>query len=591
MNEIELLIVGAGLHGLLMAKTYLEVSPHATLLIIDRAQSVGGSWAAERLYPGLKTNNVVGSYEFSDFPMIPERYGLKPGDHIPGRVVHQYFHDFAERFDLYRRIAFGTTVDSMELQNDGRWKIAIDTDAELGASHRSTKICFAHKVVLATGLTSEPYLPSFSGQSEFLGTILHAKQLKAQTQALENSTRTAVIGGNKSAWDACYQAAHSGAHVDMIIRPSGGGPSFVWPVSFNFLGLQTSLSRLTATRFCACFDPSPLGAVGPLSSLQRFLHHTPIGQTLLSYFWTELNNLIRRLNGYNDHPELKKLEPWITPFWLGNSLSIHNYESNWFNLVRDGKVHIHIADVTSLSKSRVHLSNGTTLDADTIVCCTGWNAQPSVRFEPADVAVDLCFRGGSTRTDCTTGMDFTESIYFQHPSLQMFPRREPNAPPVESQHLEHKKDRTSFDLYKLSVPWQPTFMKLKNLAFIGAHASIHTTMVAQAQCLWVTAFFHGCVAHLNPENIDLEAVRHEAAFYSTYGQLRRPGTSGGSGGKYPDLVFDSLPFIDTLLSDLGLETQRKKSFMGEIFEPYQLKDYRGLVQEWTSLHFASLKND
>ena len=62
-----------------MAKTFLEVHPSSNIVILDYADSVGGTWASERLYPGLKTNNIVGSYEFSDFPLVPKQYGIEPG--------------------------------------------------------------------------------------------------------------------------------------------------------------------------------------------------------------------------------------------------------------------------------------------------------------------------------------------------------------------------------------------------------------------------------------------------------------------------------------------------------------------------------
>ena len=66
----DLVIIGAGVHGLAMAKTYLEVNPKDKVQLLDSQASIGGVWAKERLYPGLKTNNMIGTYEFSDFPMI-----------------------------------------------------------------------------------------------------------------------------------------------------------------------------------------------------------------------------------------------------------------------------------------------------------------------------------------------------------------------------------------------------------------------------------------------------------------------------------------------------------------------------------------
>ena len=43
----------SGWHGLAMAKTYLEAHPNTDLLVLDYADSVGGTWASERLYPGV----------------------------------------------------------------------------------------------------------------------------------------------------------------------------------------------------------------------------------------------------------------------------------------------------------------------------------------------------------------------------------------------------------------------------------------------------------------------------------------------------------------------------------------------------------
>jgi cation diffusion facilitator CzcD-associated flavoprotein CzcO len=70
-----------------MAKTYHQVCPEKSILVLDSARSIGGTWAKERLYPGLKTNNLLGSYEFGDFPMTPGRFDVKPGHHIPGHAV------------------------------------------------------------------------------------------------------------------------------------------------------------------------------------------------------------------------------------------------------------------------------------------------------------------------------------------------------------------------------------------------------------------------------------------------------------------------------------------------------------------------
>ena len=48
------------------------------------------------------------------------------------------------------------------------------------------------------------------------------------------------------------------------------------------------------------------------------------------------------------------------------------------------------------------------------------------------------------------------------------------------------------------------------------------------------------------------------------------------------MAFDSLPYVDLLLKDLGLSYHRKGGWgWRELFVPYDQGDYRGLVTEWT----------
>lgn len=65
----DVVIVGAGLQGLAAARIFLQLEPELNLLIVDSNMSVGGVWAKKNLYPGLKTNNLRGTFEYTDFPM------------------------------------------------------------------------------------------------------------------------------------------------------------------------------------------------------------------------------------------------------------------------------------------------------------------------------------------------------------------------------------------------------------------------------------------------------------------------------------------------------------------------------------------
>lgn len=563
----------AGLHGLAMAKTYRQINPDARMLVIDQAQSIGGSWAKERLYPRLKTNNIFGSYEFADFPMVAEKYGVKPIGHIPGYVVHEYLCDYAAHFDIVSSIQLETKVDSAELNEDGTWWIKLENMT----NSKSSFTVVTKKLVIATGLTSEPYIPKFPTEELFECPIVHAKQLKGEMEHLGPGKSIVVLGGNKSAWDTCYGVAQSGSQVHMVIRPSGGGPSYLWPRNFSWGLFTLSLGILSSTRAFTAFDPTPYGRQGPFGWLASFLHKTRLGQKAVQLFWSLLDSRIKGIHSFRSHPELMKLEPWTTPFWMGNSLSIHNYDTNWFDLVREGKITVHIANVAFLSKGTVHLSNEQTLTADAMVCCTGWKTECPIRFEPPGVAESIYLPDEVEENDLDIKI-MSAKINNDNPFLASLPRRTSNAPPVKDHFLRDSK--ASYQLHRMVVPCNRPFLEKRSLAFIGMHSSVHATMVAGAQALWITAFFQDKLQSLKRGHVDFDAVRYEAALQSMYGRLRRPKETGGAASKYPDLVFDSIPYVDTLLRDLGLDPHRKNSWRKELFENYRPRDYEGIVEEW-----------
>ena len=467
-------------------------------------------------------------------------------------------------------IRYDTSVDSAQLQKDSQWKVQLTSTVLPSLTHTVN----ARKLVVATGLTSEPHLPNIPGMTSFRGLLLHSKQLLEKAANLLACKEVVVLGGNKSSWDVCYSSARAGAQVHMVIRPSGGGPSYLWPKSFTLGPFTLSLASMSSSRLFMLFDPTPFARS---SLLRKFLHRTRVGGWICRLFWDQLDRRIKRLNGYDSHPELKKLEPWTTPFWMGNSASIHNYETDWFQLVREGKIRVHIADMDSVSEDHVQLSDGTIIKADALVCCTGWKSDATVRFERGEHPSNLLHSKSDGNVELEAIRAETQ-IHRDITYLCTLPRRTPNAPGLQPQARNVNAEPS--ELYRLVVPWQPELLDSKNVAFIGAHSSLHAVIVAQAQALWITAFFDGRIQHLQPHNVNYAAAEYDTILHSIYGQVRRPKETGGSGDKYPDLVFDSIPYVDTLLMDLGLETKRKDNWWRDILEAHKPRDYKDIVQKW-----------
>lgn len=554
-----------GQSGLAVAKTFLQVNPNANVVILEDASTVGGVWAKEKLYHGLKTNNLLGSYEFSDFPLVG--FGEKPGRPIEGTTLYDYFTAYAHKFDLYRRIRFETRVETAE-KNGAGWLLTVSSSAT--KDDPATQIQ-ATKFVCATGLTSQPLIPVFDGQDSFDAPFFHSRYFVDQFKETSKSASVVVLGGMKSAWDVAYNYACQGAQVHMVMRSSGHGPGWVAPPFVT--PIKTQLEPLLLIRLLTWLSPCIWGSADGYGTIRQLIHGSWLGRKLVDAFFGILGNDVSTLNGYDKHPETAKLKPWCDAFWVASGISILNYDVDFFELVRKGNIKIHVADVSHLSKRQVHLSDGTTLPADAFVACTGWVSQSPIKFLPKGMERDLGLPHFSTTTTPAANRADHEILH-RLPRLASQPPLNPHAKPVETAHA--KAPNEPYRLYRFMVP--PADLQNRSIAFAGVCLSLNTTLVAQVQALWITAYLGGRLAHLDEGTQGLQdQIAYETILHSQFCKWRYPW---GYGHAFPDLLFDSLPYMDLMLGELGLQAHRKQSVWQEWFSPYSVKDYRYLTEEW-----------
>ena len=127
--------------GIQAARTYLAIQPDARLVVLDANDTLGGTWAQERLYSGLHTNNQLGTFEFTDLDMIGFD-GIKPGMHMTGKAVHEYLLAYVKKHKLGDRFRFKTKVVSAEWKGD-RWLLDLGDKGQVETA----------KFIVATGLT------------------------------------------------------------------------------------------------------------------------------------------------------------------------------------------------------------------------------------------------------------------------------------------------------------------------------------------------------------------------------------------------------------------------------------------------------
>ncbi|TVY73336.1 FAD-dependent monooxygenase DEP4, partial [Lachnellula suecica] len=529
MENIDVVVIGAGISGLTFAKTYLEIHPNSTsITILESSTSLGGTWACDRLYPALKTNNQLGTYESPDFAMDPEVFGVKAREHMPGTVVYEYLEAFARRFDVLERIRFGWKVEEVSEDGDGGWVINVEGEKNIRAK----------KLVLATGLTGNPNMPSIPEAAEFGGPVYHAKDFVQHKDLLHTAKKVAVYGASKSGWDAVYAYASAGVRVEWVIRETGRGPC--WMTPSWVMGGRVWIEKLVMTRILTWFGPTIWGADDGYGFWKRLLHQTVLGRFVVRKFWGLLEKDILGINGFDSHPEMKKLKPWSGSFWSGTSLSNHNYPTDFYDYVTNGLVKVYHGDITNLSPHTVHLSSGEALKIDALHCSTGWKHEPAIKFIPPSLATELGLPCSGNPVDEKTTAKADAEILSRLPIL----RDQPNVRPKgDAKNTPTEDNATPYRLYRHMIP--PARAQSRNFAIACALLSYSQFIAAQIQALWVIAYFDSKL----PLTRTAEEMSYEAELCQRFGRWRY---AGGGGENVPNFVFESLPYFDELLGDLGL---------------------------------------
>lgn len=209
---------------------------------------------------------------------------------------------------------------------------------------------------------------------------------------------------------------------------------------------------------------------------------------------------------------------------------------------------------------------------------TGFTAKPTMSFNPPEIHSDLGIPTTNLTKEQETfwarlDMQSDLNIAGDFPRLLAGPFRGPRSqtPKPFNPGLDPEANYSPSRLYRSIAPPGPTVRGDRSLVFLGVFSNFANHARLEIQCLWAYAYLNSKLA------IDTNTVFQEASMLSRYSRHRTPF---GHGRYFPDHVFDQLPYFDVLLRDLGLKTMRKKNMFAEIFEPYTVADYRGIIQEW-----------
>lgn len=337
-------IIGAGISGLVTAKTMLEEGFEVTLF--ETEDEVGGVWARSRRYPGVHTQNPRDTYAFSDFPM-PRTYPEFP----TGEQVQAYLAAYADHFGVTRHVRFRTAVERAEPRGKG-WAVR-SRSLDDGTARTETFDFLA----VCNGTFSTPSIPRVPGEETFRlggGTVLHSSQFNSLEQV--RGRYVVVVGAGKSACDAAAAMLQTARRTTLVFRKAG------WKMPKKFAGL-IPLRYVLTTRFSEM-----LFRGRELRGVEKVLH--TVGKPFVWLFWRGVERLLGRTFGLKECGMVPD-EPIerLVNCMLGLATD------GFYPAIRDGRIAARKAGVRALHAGAVELDTGERVRADTVVFATGFRQE------------------------------------------------------------------------------------------------------------------------------------------------------------------------------------------------------------------------
>src|SRR5882757_9603833 len=202
------LIVGTGFTGIGTA-IKLTQSGVDDFVMLERHERVGGTWR-DNTYPGAACDvpSLLYSFSFVANPTWSRAYS-------PADEIRRHIEDMVDRFDLRRRIQFGTEVNGLSFnEDDGVWEISA-TPSKKGRK----QVFRARTVVLASGPLPDHEWPDVRGIDTYEGKKIHSANWDHDYDF--TGKRVAVIGTGASAVQIVPELVKQAAFVKVFQRTPG----------------------------------------------------------------------------------------------------------------------------------------------------------------------------------------------------------------------------------------------------------------------------------------------------------------------------------------------------------------------------------
>ncbi|MBN8870668.1 MAG: NAD(P)/FAD-dependent oxidoreductase [Solirubrobacterales bacterium] len=367
-EEVDVVIVGAGISGIAMARQVSLDHPGLSYVVLEGRSRVGGTWDLFR-YPGIRSDSGMGTFAYSFRPWPgTKHFGT-------GEQIRDYLEETAAEYGIDQHIRFNRRVKAADWDSEtARWTVTVDD----GSGETRIRSRF---LIGCTGYYryEQGFSPAFEGEEDFEGELFHAQHWPEDLEL--KGRRFVVIGSGATAITVVPALAEAGADVTMLQR----SPSYVVSIPTEG-GIADWIREHFSPRRAAFL----LRWFGILMELAQF--------NLARRF----PNLFRRLfisgarkqlpAGYDRRHLNPAYDPWVQRVCFAP-------DGDYYAALSGERARIETGNIERIGADRIHLREGSEIEADVIVKATGLDLlifgdiEMSVDGEPIDPADHLVYKG------------------------------------------------------------------------------------------------------------------------------------------------------------------------------------------------------
>lgn len=360
-DELDVLVVGAGISGIGAAYRLLERDPDLDLAVLEARDSSGGTWDLFR-YPGVRSDSDMYSLSFPFRPWDREQ------SIADGASILEYLRETAADSGIAERTYLGCSVVAASWSSQAqRWSVEVD------GADGSARVVRARYVHLGSGYYDydSPHDPGFVGVEDFAGEVVHPQHWPQDLDLA--GRRVVVIGSGATAVSLVPAAAQTAASVTMLQRT----PSYV---------IAVPASDRLVERLRRVLPPGPVQQVARTKNVlvQRFLY--VLSRVRPSAARGIVLGALRRVL-----PQEVVDEHFTPPYDVWDQRLCAVRDGDLFTAIRSGSVEVVTGHVDRFERGGIRLQDGRLVEADVVVTATGLRlkALGGIRLTVDDRAVDI----------------------------------------------------------------------------------------------------------------------------------------------------------------------------------------------------------